>query len=169
MARAAGTCTCWCKTALMGSASLKALHARCWLAGFGWMMVGAGGQLLERSIVDRVVGAPERLIFEGPPLVVPPLEQDRGEPPADSSRWRSTRHRSRLPAPFDPRGGQASRAAHQGSAPARARSRPRPRRLHRAAIRTPRETHWRGHASRPQNDRAAMRGRLVARSRAALR
>ena len=25
------------------------LHDRCWLAGFGWMMVGAGGQLLERS------------------------------------------------------------------------------------------------------------------------
>lgn len=33
-------------------------HARCWLAGFGWMMVGAGGQLLERSIVDRMVAAP---------------------------------------------------------------------------------------------------------------
>jgi hypothetical protein len=40
---------------------LKTLHARCWLGGFGWMMVGAGGQLLERSIVDRMVGAPERL------------------------------------------------------------------------------------------------------------
>jgi hypothetical protein len=25
------------------------------------MIVGAGGQLLERSIVDRVVGSPERL------------------------------------------------------------------------------------------------------------
>lgn len=44
---------------------LKTLHLRCWLAGFGWMMVGAGGQLLERSIVDRVVGSPERLGFEG--------------------------------------------------------------------------------------------------------
>jgi hypothetical protein len=56
---------------------LKALHARCWLAGFGWMMVGAGGQLLERSIVDRVVGSPERLVFEGPPLLDPPLAQDQ--------------------------------------------------------------------------------------------
>jgi hypothetical protein len=56
---------------------LTALHARCWLAGFGWLMVGAGGQLLERSIVDRMVGAPERLVFEGSPVLEPPLVQDR--------------------------------------------------------------------------------------------
>jgi len=56
---------------------LKALHARCWLAGLGWMMVGASGQLLERSIVDRVVGSPERLAFEGPPVLLPPLAQDK--------------------------------------------------------------------------------------------
>jgi hypothetical protein len=41
------------------------------------MMVGAGGQLLERSIVDRMVGAPERLVFEGGPILNPPLAQDR--------------------------------------------------------------------------------------------
>jgi hypothetical protein len=34
---------------------LRTLHERCWLAGFGWHMVGAGGQLLDRSIVDRMV------------------------------------------------------------------------------------------------------------------
>ena len=56
---------------------LKTLHDRCWLAGFGWMMVGAGGQLLERSIVDRMVGGPERLVFEGAPVLKPPLKQDR--------------------------------------------------------------------------------------------
>jgi P4 family phage/plasmid primase-like protien len=55
---------------------LTSLHRRCWLAGFGWYMVGAGGQLLERSIVDRVVGSPERLIFEAEPVVEPPLAQD---------------------------------------------------------------------------------------------
>jgi hypothetical protein len=55
---------------------LKTLHDRCWLAGFGWMTVGAGGQLLERSIVDRMVGAPERLVFEGPPILGAPLAQD---------------------------------------------------------------------------------------------
>jgi hypothetical protein len=53
------------------------LHDRCWLAGFGWMMVGKAGQLLNRSIVDRMVGASERLVFEGAPSLVPPLEQDQ--------------------------------------------------------------------------------------------
>ena len=55
---------------------LKALHDRCWLAGFGWMMVGISGQLLDRSIVDRMVGGPERLVFEGPPILRAPLRQD---------------------------------------------------------------------------------------------
>ena len=57
--------------------TLKTLHDRCWLHGFGWMMVGAGGQLLNRSIVDKSVYAPERLVFEGPPVMVSPLAQDR--------------------------------------------------------------------------------------------
>ena len=56
---------------------LRDLHARCWLAGYGWMMVGAGGQLLERSIVDRMVGAPERLVFEGAPVLEEPLRQNQ--------------------------------------------------------------------------------------------
>jgi hypothetical protein len=55
---------------------LTTLHARCWLASLGWMVVGKAGQLLERSIIDRMVGAAERLVFEGPPVVVPPLVQD---------------------------------------------------------------------------------------------
>jgi hypothetical protein len=54
---------------------LKTLHDRCWLAGYGWLMVGAGGQLLERSIVDRMVGAAERLVFEGAPVLDEPLAQ----------------------------------------------------------------------------------------------
>ena len=44
---------------------LKTLHERCWLAGFGWMMVSGSGSLLERSIVDRMVFAPSRPVFEG--------------------------------------------------------------------------------------------------------
>lgn len=55
---------------------LRDLHARCWLADLGWRMVGASGQLLDRSIVDRMVGAPERLVFEGGPILSPPLAQD---------------------------------------------------------------------------------------------
>jgi hypothetical protein len=56
---------------------LRALHDRCWLAGLGWMMVSTSGTLLERSIVDRMVGGPERLVFEGGPVLVPPLQQDK--------------------------------------------------------------------------------------------
>jgi hypothetical protein len=56
---------------------LRALHDRCWLAGLGWMMVSTSGALLERSIIDRTVGGPERLVFEGGPVLVPPLQQDK--------------------------------------------------------------------------------------------
>jgi hypothetical protein len=55
---------------------LRLLHDLCWLAGFGWHMVGAGGQLLDRSIVDRMVSAPERLVFEAAPIMVALLVQD---------------------------------------------------------------------------------------------
>ena len=33
--------------------------------------------MLERSSVDRMVGAPERLVFEGAPILVPPLAQEQ--------------------------------------------------------------------------------------------
>ena len=39
-------------------------------------MLGKAGQLLERSIVDRMVASPERLVFEGPPVLMPPVAQD---------------------------------------------------------------------------------------------
>ncbi len=56
---------------------LRTMHARCWLAGLGWMMVSGAGQLLERSLVDRTVGAPERLVFEGAPAIdTAKLKQD---------------------------------------------------------------------------------------------
>jgi hypothetical protein len=54
---------------------LSDLHDRLWLKGFGWGMVSAAGSFLERALVDRAVGSPERLIFEGPPVIEPPLEQ----------------------------------------------------------------------------------------------
>ena len=56
---------------------LRTLHESCWLAGLGWLMVGAAGQLLDRSIIDRMVGGPERLVFEGGPVLAPPLVQDK--------------------------------------------------------------------------------------------
>jgi hypothetical protein len=55
---------------------LSDLHDRLWLAGFGWGIVSAAGSFLERSLIDKSVGSPERLIFEGPPIIEPPLEQE---------------------------------------------------------------------------------------------
>ena len=55
---------------------LRTLHERCWLHGLGWMIVGAGGILLDRSIIDRSVFGGERLVFEGPPVLASPLAQD---------------------------------------------------------------------------------------------
>ncbi|MGO4667705.1 hypothetical protein [Bosea sp. 2RAB26] len=56
---------------------LRALHDRCWLAGLGWFMVSRSGALLDRSLVDRMVGQASRLVFEGGPILQPPLQQDR--------------------------------------------------------------------------------------------
>jgi hypothetical protein len=56
---------------------LKTLHDRCCLAGLGWTIVSKSGQLLERSIIDRTVGNPERLVFEGPPVLELPPTQDQ--------------------------------------------------------------------------------------------
>ena len=56
---------------------LKVLHARMWLSGYGWMVVGKAGQLLERSLIDRMVDGAERLVFEGRPRMVAPLAQDQ--------------------------------------------------------------------------------------------
>jgi hypothetical protein len=55
---------------------LKDLHDRCWLNGFGWHAIGAAGQLLDRSLIDRMVGNGERLCFEGAPQIVAPVAQD---------------------------------------------------------------------------------------------
>jgi hypothetical protein len=56
---------------------LRALHDRCWLAGLGWFMVSKSGALLDRSLVDRMVGQASRLVFEGGPILEPPLAQDK--------------------------------------------------------------------------------------------
>jgi hypothetical protein len=59
--------------------ALKTLHERLWLAGLGYYVVGAAGQLLDRSIIDAAVYGPERLVFEGAPVLVPPVAQDEDE------------------------------------------------------------------------------------------
>ena len=54
---------------------LADMHDRLWLAGYGWGIGSAAGSFLERSLVDKACGSAERLIFEGPPIIEPPLEQ----------------------------------------------------------------------------------------------
>jgi hypothetical protein len=55
---------------------LRDLHDLCWLHGFGWHLIGKAGQLLDRSLVDCMVGYGERLVFEAAPIITPPLAQD---------------------------------------------------------------------------------------------
>jgi hypothetical protein len=55
---------------------LHDFHDRAWLNGYGWWMISKAGSLLERSIIDRSVGSPERLMFEAAPTLVEPLAQD---------------------------------------------------------------------------------------------
>ena len=56
---------------------LTTLHDRLVLAGLAWMMVGRGGQVLRRSLVDRSVFDGARLVFEATPVITKPLVQDQ--------------------------------------------------------------------------------------------
>ena len=57
--------------------ALKTLHNRLWLAGYGYFVVSAAGQLLDRSIIDASVYGAERLVFEGAPILAPPVGQSQ--------------------------------------------------------------------------------------------
>jgi hypothetical protein len=54
-------------------------------------MVGAAGTFLERAIVDRSVGSPERLIFEGKPIIEKPLMQSGRDAKAHDGGMLDTR------------------------------------------------------------------------------
>ncbi|WP_036285541.1 primase-helicase family protein [Methylocystis sp. ATCC 49242] len=54
---------------------LATMQKRLWLAGLGWHVVSRAGSLLERSPVDTAVSDGARLVFEGGPIVTPPLAQ----------------------------------------------------------------------------------------------
>ena len=82
---------------------LRALHDRCWLAGLGWFVVSKSGQLLNRSIVDRMVGQASRLVFEGGPVSGAAAGAGQGMPPADRLRGDSAGHIGVVPAAVDRR------------------------------------------------------------------
>jgi hypothetical protein len=56
---------------------LQVMHDRCWVAGLGYIKLSKAGGMLERSPVDTTVAGAERLIFEAPPNVQPPLSRVR--------------------------------------------------------------------------------------------
>jgi putative DNA primase/helicase len=56
---------------------LRTLFKRFWLTGFGWHYLSRAGIPLKRSLVDEFVYGAERVIFEGPPVVLSPLKQDQ--------------------------------------------------------------------------------------------
>jgi hypothetical protein len=58
---------------------LRALQARALRAGLGWGVIMGRGRFGVRSVIDIMVGSPERLAFEGNALVVHPLAQDLSE------------------------------------------------------------------------------------------
>jgi len=53
--------------------ALETLQARAWAAGMAWLALSKSGAVLVRSIIDVAVGSPERIIFEAPPILVPPV------------------------------------------------------------------------------------------------
>lgn len=53
----------------------EVLMQRAWLRGYGWIWISESGSLLVRSPIDKAVASPERLVFEGAPIIVPPLVQ----------------------------------------------------------------------------------------------
>lgn len=51
------------------------LFDRLWLLGYGYCVLSASGQILDRTIIDRSVWQPERLDFAAGPVCEPPLER----------------------------------------------------------------------------------------------
>jgi hypothetical protein len=86
----------------------RTLHQRCWLAGLGWMMIGRAGQFLSRSLVDRSVYAPERLVFEAAPVVDPPLLQDQASRAPSGDRGAGAGHSGGVPRPHYHRASEAA-------------------------------------------------------------
>jgi hypothetical protein len=55
---------------------IEDLFDRAWLNGLGWIQIGTAGTPLVRSIIDKCVWDPIRLVFEANPTLGPGLSQD---------------------------------------------------------------------------------------------
>ena len=69
---------------LLEEGAIKALRdrvlARAWLAGYGELFVDRAGRMHPRALLDVSVWQPERLSFEGPPVLLDGLVQNRPPP-----------------------------------------------------------------------------------------
>jgi hypothetical protein len=60
----------------MAARFIDDLFDRAWIAGLAWIQIGAGGQLLKRSIIDVCTKDPARLVFEADATLGPGLRQE---------------------------------------------------------------------------------------------
>ena len=102
--------------------ALKTLHDRLWLAGYGYFLVGAAGQLLDRSIIDASVYGAERLVFEGAPILSPPVGQSQKARRPRCPQRRGGRYDGGAAAAHHYRDRQTPRAESQTNAGARCQS-----------------------------------------------
>jgi hypothetical protein len=68
------------------SAVLQHLHRRCWAAELGWILISSNGRMLERSLIDVSVATPERIVNEGPPVVLADIPEGTRSLNCDMSR-----------------------------------------------------------------------------------
>lgn len=52
---------------------VQKVYDRLWAAGYGFVKVAKDGKQLLRTLIDKAVASPERLIFEAAPIVLEPL------------------------------------------------------------------------------------------------
>jgi hypothetical protein len=69
---------------------LAHLHRRCWAVGLSWIRLASDGTMLERSLVDLVVASPERIVNEGPPVVLADIPSGTYSLKVDMSRRKAT-------------------------------------------------------------------------------
>lgn len=58
---------------------VQKVYDRLWAAGYGYVKLAKDGKQLLRTLIDKAVASPERLIFEAEPIVLEPLVRN---PPA---------------------------------------------------------------------------------------
>ena len=118
--------------------------------------------MLERSIVDRMVGAPERLVFEGAPILVEPLAQsvEARRPDVTEGDWLDTL--AACPPLTIVEKARVKELRSKATHAARRQIRRSARGIHRQTGRGTRETQRRVAAGGQGNDPQAMRRRAAA-------